>query len=230
MARVRVTLPNIISFTTLAIGLAAIAVAIEGNHVLAAAFILVGYITDALDGEVARRIRGSSEFGIQLDSLVDIVHFGGATSILLTRHLADGPLGGWPIWILVTLYMIAGAFRLARFNLTALNNRKESTMGLTISTSGAYLALVILVDLGFEDRLFADWIYAGILVLVSALMVSRIPFPELQAILKHRRFSGVAIGLTIVISFWLSFPVVWWATITGYITFGLLRAIARFIL
>ncbi len=230
MARVKVTLPNIISFTTLSIGLASIAVAIEGNLALAAVFILIGYITDALDGEVARRIKGSSEFGIQLDSLVDIVHFGGATSILLTRHLTDGPLGGWPIWLLVMIYMIAGAFRLARFNLTALNNQKESTVGLTISTSGAYLALVVLADLGLEDRLFADWIYLGMLLSISLLMVSRIPFPELQAILRHRWFSAVSFSAAIVISFWLSFPVAWWATITAYITFGLVRAAARFIL
>src|SRR3989304_1967401 len=119
MANIRRSLPSLISFTTLSCGVTSAALSIEGRLAPAGALILAGYLLDAVDGEVARRLKHTSEFGIQLDSLVDIVHFGGATAILLSQHLRAEGLGGWPAWVLALTFMIAGAYRLARVNLTA---------------------------------------------------------------------------------------------------------------
>ncbi len=157
MGHLRRSLPNLVSFTTLTCGVSSVALSIEGRLVPAGALILLGYLLDALDGELARRLDRTSDFGIHLDSLVDVVHFGGGVSVLLTQHLRRGPLGGWPAWILALLYMIAACFRLARFNLTAGRRGKlPTTTGLTISTGGAYLALAVLADLAFQDQLFPD--------------------------------------------------------------------------
>ena len=227
MASIRRSLPSLISFTTLACGVTSAALSIEGRLVPAGALILLGYLLDAVDGEVARRLNHTSEFGIQLDSLVDVVHFGGATAILLTQHLRAERLGGWPAWMMAVVFMIAGAYRLARFNLTAGQHGKHSTTGLTISTAGAYLTLAVLADLAFQGELFPDVFFYPLALVISALMVSRIPFPELQALLRYRWAGAATMLAGALAALWLTPQFVWWGLTTTYIAVGVLRAGAR---
>jgi CDP-diacylglycerol--serine O-phosphatidyltransferase len=227
MTAIRHSLPSLVSFTTLACGVTSVALSIEGRLAPAGALILLGYLLDAVDGEIARRLDRTSEFGVQLDSLVDVVHFGGATAVLLAQHLRPGSWGGWPAWILALIFMIASCFRLARFNLSAAEHTKHTTTGLTISTGGAYLTLAVLADLAFQGALFSD-VFFGLLVLaISALMASRIPFPELQALLRYR-WAGVAtMAAGALAALWLTPQFVWWGLTTTYIAVGVLKAGAR---
>jgi CDP-diacylglycerol--serine O-phosphatidyltransferase len=227
MTDARRSLPSLVSFTTLACGVTSAALSIEGRLAPAGALVLAGYLLDAVDGEIARRLNWTSEFGIQLDSLVDVLHFGGATAILLSQHLRAEGLGGWPAWILALVFLIAGAYRLARFNLTAGQHLKHSTTGLTISTGGAYLTLAVLADIGFGGELFPEWLFYPLTLAISALMVSRIPFPELQALLRYRWASAGAVAAGAVAALWLTPQFVWWGLTTTYIAAGVLRAGAR---
>jgi phosphatidylserine synthase len=123
--------------------------------------------------------------------------------------------------------MIASCFRLARFNLSASEHTKQTTTGLTISTGGAYLTLAVLADLAFQGALFSD-VFFGVLVLaISALMVSRIPFPELQALLRYRWAGLATMAAGALAALWLTPQFVWWGLTTTYIAVGVLRAGAR---
>ncbi len=68
------------------------------------------------------------------------------------------------------------------------------------------------------------------MVVVSLLMVSRVPFPELQTVLRHRAFSAVAFATCVVASLLITLPLVWWTTITVYIAYGLGKAASRAVL
>ena len=222
--------PNLITFTTLACGMSSIALAIEGHLNLAGVLILVGYLLDSIDGGVARRLGVSSEFGTQLDSLVDIIIFGGAGSVLIWQHLSETPLIRWPYWIFGVLFVLACAYRLARFNLITDETKQTESLGLTSSTSGAFITLAVLADRAFNHHLFPDWIFPLLLFIVSLLMVSRIRFPELHVILGRRRMSIAILSTSIVAAYWLTPQLVWFGLTTGYISFGILRAGFRQIL
>lgn len=223
-------LPNLITFTTLACGMSAIALAIEGHLNLAGVLILAGYLLDTVDGGIARRLGVSSEFGAQLDSLVDIIIFGGAGSVLVWQHLSETPIVRWPTWISGVIFVLACAYRLARFSLYTEKTKQKESLGLTTSTSGAFIALAVLADRAFAHHLFPDWIFPPLLLIISLLMVSRIRFPELHIILRRRRMSFAILSTGLIAAYWLTPQLVWFGITTGYISFGVLRAGFRQIL
>ena len=224
MNALRQYVPNLITFTALVWGMSSIALAIEGHLDLAGVLILAGHILDAIDGEVARRLDVSSAFGAQLDSLADIIIFGSASSVLVWQHLSETSLIRWPYWISGVIFVIASAYRLARFNLYTDETKQIETLGLTTSTSGAFIALAVLADRAFENHLFPDWIFPLLLFIISLLMVSRIRFPELHVILRRRRMSLAILSISLIAAYWLTPQLVWFGLTTGYISFGVLRA------
>lgn len=218
-------LADLISYTTLGAAVASIALSIEGDTRLAGVLIMVGYLLDGIDGEVARRLGGISEFGTQLDSLIDVVHFGAANSVLISQHLNSGPLSSWTVWVGLGGYMFAASFRLARFNLSTSSNNKQETLGLTISTGGALLTLAILADLAFQSQLIADWMFLPLLAVVSLLMISRIPFPDLRGLPRYWAAAAATFAAGALAAFWLQhieigLLLVW----TVYLLFGTVRA------
>ncbi len=230
MEKLRKAFPSIITFTTLSGGMASIALSMEGHIGFAASLILVGYILDTIDGELARRLEATSDFGVQLDSLVDIVNFGAAGAALVWSHLRASGYQGWIIWPVGVAFVIAGAYRLARFNLSASDFKITESVGLTISTSGAYVALAVLADRAFEHGLLPNEVFLILLPLLAALMVSRINFPELKPILRRRRMSVALLSASVIAAIWLSPQVAWWGLTTGYISFGIFRAGYRMVM
>jgi CDP-diacylglycerol--serine O-phosphatidyltransferase len=205
----------------------ALVLALEGELWYAGALILVGYLLDALDGILARRLGVSSDFGIQLDSIVDIVNFGAASAVLVTQHLRLGGLRGWPVWIPTLLFVMAGAFRLARFNLYAPMGKTAETLGLTISTGGAFVTLAVLSDLSSGPGLLPAWTFIPLLIFVAGLMASRIRFPEFNSMIRHRWASLGFLGACFLLTLFLRPVVIWFGVTTGYISFGLARAVVR---
>jgi CDP-diacylglycerol--serine O-phosphatidyltransferase len=111
---IRVVLPNLVTLLALCMGLTAIRYAIEEDFVKAVTAIMAAAVLDGLDGRLARAIKGTSRFGAELDSLADFVDFAVAPGLLLylwSLHEIKG-LG----WFAVLAFAIAGALRLARFN------------------------------------------------------------------------------------------------------------------
>lgn len=110
----RVVLPNLVTLLALSMGLTAIRYASEGHFDTAVTAVIAAAVLDGLDGRLARALKGTSRFGAELDSLADFVDFGVAPALLLyfwSLHEIKG-LG----WFAALVFAIAGALRLARFN------------------------------------------------------------------------------------------------------------------
>ena len=115
-------LPNILTLSV-CLGISSIKFSIDGNFSLAVLLILFASILDALDGRIARLIKGTSEFGKELDSLTDFVSFGIAPVFILYFWELNsyGKLG----WAIALIYSICCVLRLARFNLTKIDDQQQ---------------------------------------------------------------------------------------------------------
>jgi len=183
MNRPRLTpsvIPNLFTAINMFCGFLSILSASEENYNYAAWLIFIAAIFDALDGMVARLTNSSSELGVELDSLSDIVSFGAAPSFLLYKTFFYS-MGTWGI-IISALPLIAGGFRLARFNIQLVGFSKSFFLGLPIPSSALTIASFILAFFndGFSKPI-SDFITPMILVL-SFLMVSNIRYETLPKI------------------------------------------------
>ena len=121
--KTRYLLPNILTLGGVCLGISSIKFSIDGNFSLAVILILFAAILDALDGRVARLIKGTSEFGKELDSLTDFVSFGIAPVLILYfwELINYGKLG----WAIALIFSVCCVLRLARFNLTKNENNQS---------------------------------------------------------------------------------------------------------
>jgi len=183
MSRPRLTpsiIPNLFTAMNMFCGFLAILSASEGNFNYAAWLIYIAAIFDALDGMVARLTNSSSELGVELDSLSDIVSFGAAPSFLLYKTYFYS-MDVWGI-LISALPLIAGGFRLARFNIQLVGFSKSFFLGLPIPSSALTIASFVLAfyNDGFPKPI-SNFITPMILVL-SFLMVSNIRYETLPKI------------------------------------------------
>jgi CDP-diacylglycerol--serine O-phosphatidyltransferase len=185
---VRYLVPNIVTLLALCSGITAIRLGVEGRFELAAACVIIATILDALDGRIARALKGSSKFGAELDSLADFVNFGVAPGLLIYMWSLNElkNLG----WIVALALAMCCALRLARFNV-ALEDPDRPAWKINYFTgvnapAGAILAMLPMY-LGFLGVVSeGSSIAPGVAVytaLVAFAMVSRIP-----------TFSGKGIG------------------------------------
>lgn len=179
-------IPNYITFISLGFGLVSIVLSVQGEILLAGIMIISAVIFDSFDGALARRLGLESAFGVQLDSLTDMVCFGVAPIVFTSQHLF---LQNRFSYLLLPLFLVqiwSGAFRLARFNLQP---PKESStgesLGLTISLSGLILTLMVLSDLSQGGADYPLMVFIGLILLLSFLMVSRIYIPSLTWFVPH---------------------------------------------
>jgi CDP-diacylglycerol---serine O-phosphatidyltransferase len=177
---IRYLLPNLITLLALCSGITAIRLAFEGRFQVAVGAIILAVFLDALDGRLARMLKGTSKFGAELDSLADFVNFGVAPAILIYFWALNEmrPLG----WIFCLMLSIACALRLARFNVALEDPLKPAYANAFFTgmpaPAGAGLALAPLY-FGFwqgdtEGHRYAMWI-APYIVAIALLMVSRVP-------------------------------------------------------
>jgi CDP-diacylglycerol--serine O-phosphatidyltransferase len=221
----RCATPSLVTYAALACGFTAIVLAAEGHLGWAGVFILMAYIADALDGFVARKLNAASSFGLQLDSLADVLDFGLAPVFLSYKQLqTTTAVPGWLIATLGFPYIMGGAFRLARYNLLATEKvgKSDQTLGLTISTSGALLTLAVLTSNAYPRM--AGFLLLPTMVALPLLMVSRIRFPESHVVFGRWRWNLTALALGGAASFVVTPQAVALGLLMGYVVFGLLRA------
>jgi CDP-diacylglycerol--serine O-phosphatidyltransferase len=194
-------IPNLFTAMNMFCGFLSILSASEGDFNYSAWLIFAAAIFDALDGLVARLTKSSSELGVELDSLSDIVSFGAAPSFLLykTYFYSMDTLG-----ILISaLPLIAGGFRLARFNIQLVGFSKSFFLGLPIPSSALTLASFVLAFYtgGFSEPI-SDFIIPLVLVL-SYLMVSNIRYETLPKIsikgLKEKPYHFIFLILSAIL-------------------------------
>ncbi len=173
-------IPNVLTLAALCSGLTAIRFGLQGEMRLAVIAIIVAAIFDALDGRVARRLGVTSRFGAELDSLSDFLCFGVAPALVLyLASLRDvGSLG----WIVVLMFPICSALRLARFNTALVSDTPPPAWTGSFFTgvpapAGALLALMpLMVSFEIEAAWPRHALVVGIvLIAVGGLMVSRVP-------------------------------------------------------
>jgi CDP-diacylglycerol--serine O-phosphatidyltransferase len=187
--KIRNHFPNTLTFLALGSGLVSIIVAIQGYVFEAGIFILISVILDSFDGYFARKLEVDSQFGMQLDSLSDLVSFGVAPLVLVLQHLTIRGLFSY--WIIpgLLLALWAGAFRLARFNLQPTKvSIHEETRGITITNSGIILTLAVLSDLSNQYASLAIGSYTVLLLILSYLMISKLKLPSFAWYFPSKRF------------------------------------------
>jgi CDP-diacylglycerol--serine O-phosphatidyltransferase len=183
---------------------------------------------DWCDGALARTLHASTAFGLQLDSLVDMVSLGVAPAVLIFVYgIRVAELSPWLSGLVVLLVPLAGAFRLARFNLLPPKTTSHmDSVGLTISTGGALLTLAVLSSLAGAVAP-SPVLYLCVTVGVSLLMVSTIAFPSLVWIFARWRTTVVVLGLMGVSLLGLSFFTAWLVWTSAYVAIALVRAGVR---
>ena len=183
--KTRYLLPNILTLGGVCLGISSIKFSIDGNYSLAVIFILLAGILDALDGRVARLIKGTSDFGKELDSLTDFVSFGIAPIFILYFWELNkyGKLG----WAITLIYSVCCVLRLARFNLTKIEEAqawKNNFFEGIPSPAGGLLILMPLIyeltdlNIGIEIKKFTPYLT----VLIAIMLVSKIPTLALKKI------------------------------------------------
>ncbi len=177
MNRLRITpsiVPNLFTALNMFCGFFSVVNASQGNYTYACWLIFVAALFDALDGAMARLTNSSSELGVELDSLSDIVSFGVAPSFLLysTYYFQLNTAG----IILTSLPLIAGGFRLARFNVQLTGFDKSYFTGLPIPSAAITIISFILAFYhdGYSD--FHSQLIIPMTIILSFLMVSRIKY------------------------------------------------------
>ncbi|MCK9425650.1 MAG: CDP-diacylglycerol--serine O-phosphatidyltransferase [Ignavibacteriaceae bacterium] len=170
--------PNSFTSLNLLCGFLSILEIAQQNYVLAAWLIGAAAIFDALDGVAARITKSSSQFGVELDSLSDVVSFGVAPAFLI-YEIGLKRLDTLGI-IFAGIFLLCGAFRLARFNTQLVGFKKEYFVGLPIPTAALTIAAYILV-FTTDNYLSSSYsFYTSALVLtLSFLMVSRFRYETL---------------------------------------------------
>ena len=183
--KTRYLLPNILTLGGVCLGISSIKFSIDGNYNLAVTLILFAAILDALDGRIARLIKGTSEFGKELDSLTDFVSFGIApVFVLYFWELSNyGKLG----WAITLIYSVCCVLRLARFNLTKVDENQEWKKnffeGIPSPAGGLLILMPLIYDLtdlniGFDIKILTPYLT----IAIAILLISKIPTLALKKI------------------------------------------------
>ena len=202
--KTRYLLPNILTIGGVCLGISSIKFSIEGSYSLAVTLILFAAILDALDGRIARLIKGTSDFGKELDSLTDFVSFGIAPVFLLYFWELNqyGKLG----WAITLIYSVCCVLRLARFNLTKLDETQEWKNnffeGIPSPAGGLLILMPLIYELtnlnfGLDIKNSAPYLT----MIVAILLVSKIPTFALKKISissKATVFLLLAIGVIFI--------------------------------
>lgn len=204
----------------------------QNNFMLAAIFIMAAAIFDALDGIVARLLGTSSKFGVELDSLSDVVSFGAAPSFLIYKAFAFqfGIIG----ILISSLLLIFGALRLARFNISLEDiNTKTDFTGLPIPLSAITISLLIFSF--YEDgRIIEPFNYLifPLVILLAFLMVSKIRYNALPKLkeknIKQKLIYILILGIGIVLTVLSKGDIVFFIFL-GIVLFGIIRAIFNYL-
>jgi len=223
--KLRYAVPNFITFLSLACGLGSILLSSQEYLVTAGILVLCSYVLDIWDGFTARKLNAQSSFGFQLDSLVDMVSLGIAPAVLVFHHLMARGLSIYWILPFVLLTALAGAFRLARFNLLPpkTSNPKDS-IGLPITQSGGTMALAVLSDLSVKGLVLASGLYIPLLLILSVFMVSTISFPPSSWFFLTKVRISLFVIYVIVFLFILSFFTTWFILYLAYLAISTTRA------
>ena len=241
-------LPNLLTGGNLFCGFLAMTKIVEANPAMPTEFnhsiqialfyILVACICDLLDGRVARMGGRESPFGREFDSLADIISFGAAPAFLVHRVVLADVFQEHPKygWFIASIYLMCGAFRLARFNCLAAQKSSgggKEFLGFPIPAAAGMVASITMLLLWVDEKQFlvSRWRYVlpVIMVFLSVMMVSQVKYPSFKSLdLKARRPFLKMLAILLLVGFFL---ILWekvlpWALpvlFTTYLAYGFVR-------
>ena len=178
-------IPSLLTAANLFCGFYAIVSVLKSDYVTAAIAILIAMLFDGFDGKMARLTNSTSRFGVEFDSLSDLVSFGVAPGLLIYTWALNGY--GKIGWLAVFLFVVCGAMRLARFNVQTSVSDSKYFLGLPIPAAAGLVATTVIFDdhileMGKEVRPIVVLVMT---YLLAYLMVSTI---------KYRSFKDVHLG------------------------------------
>ncbi|CBG39483.1 CDP-diacylglycerol--serine O-phosphatidyltransferase [Helicobacter mustelae] len=214
-------LPNLFTAGSIFLGIVSIIFSSRGLFEEACWLVLISMILDGLDGRVARLTNTTSKFGIEFDSLADVVAFGVAPAMLL--YFYSGINYGRYGILISAVFVIFGAIRLARFNISTGSTEPGSFIGLPIPGAAIALSLWILLDLQYRflDFFGTSYLLLPLALLLGILMVSNIRYPSFKKMKWNIRTFVLIILLLGAI--YLRPQEVVGGIITLYILYGIVR-------
>ncbi|NIR46180.1 MAG: CDP-diacylglycerol--serine O-phosphatidyltransferase [Gemmatimonadetes bacterium] len=226
--RAIVILPNAFTLGNLFFGFWAMVASVNGDFSTAAWLIFAAGVADGLDGRVARLAKTGSLFGVELDSLVDLVSFGIAPAVFI--YTLQLQAGDWS-WTLAYIYAAAVAVRLARFNIEQGGRAHLHFHGLPSPVAGITIAAFYpFSQTAFFSTYLVDWpwtrLIGGFMIVLAGLMLSHVIYPAIPRLSLRNTRGRVAIGivvLAIVLLVWNPQLVVFPVGLT-YVTVGVVRA------
>lgn len=219
-------LPNTITLCGMGAGFYAILSAINGNFIHAAWAIVIANIFDGLDGWIARLTNTATRFGIELDSLSDLVAFGVAPAIMMYKWtlLPFGRVGSAAAF----LFVACGALRLARFNVQTGSPGSKAFKGMPIPGAATILASIVIfyyeIWTGQPDK---HLFFPIITILLSLLMVSTVRYHGLKEI-DFRERKPFWVLIVFVIALFVLFvhpPIAIFVFAMAYLTWGIIENI-----
>jgi CDP-diacylglycerol--serine O-phosphatidyltransferase len=209
--RALATLPSLFTLGNMLCGFAAILVSIRGQFTLAAVLVGVSVVCDITDGAVARLVGAVTPFGLQFDSLADLVSFGLAPALLAFTLFSRGrdefdPLG----WVVCFLWVACAAIRLARFN-TTIDPTADKRFFIGMPSPGA-AGIVLASVFAFGDQMEGRsrlWVLLPVVV-PALLMVSTVRFRSFRSLVspKSRRPYGLIAAAVLLVAGFATIPVI----------------------
>ncbi len=194
-------LPNLFTATSLFLGVVSIFSSANGHFYKAVMLITASLIFDGMDGRVARLTNTTSKFGVEFDSLADLVAFGVAPAALFYFALygtANPEIVEFARFgvALAAIFVVFGAVRLARFNVTTGSYEPNVFIGLPIPAAAITLSFWVIFSVKYS--LNSAWFLVVLILALSVLMISNVRFPSFKKIDFNR--STQIKGLTLLIA------------------------------
>jgi len=222
-------LPNLFTAASAFVGVISLINAAHGNFLKSFYLIFLALFFDGLDGRVARLTNTTSKFGAEFDSLSDIISFGIAPAMLFFFAIGENfhKLGS----LVAAVYVVFGAVRLARFNVTSVSTEPSVFIGVPIPTAAIFTSSWVMTALSLNNPIF-DLIVLINVILISFLMVSNIRYPSFKKIdIQKAYMRKILILLILAFSLLYLNPVLFMLFgSTFYVFYGIIRSFYHLVL
>ena len=209
----RSLIPNLFTFFSLALGLTALKFAIENKWQISVSLVVFASFLDNIDGKIARLLKSNSNFGVELDSLSDLISFGVTPAIIVYLWSKSLMIEG--VWAMVIFYAICSSSRLAKFNITSHENKSEKNIkyfsGISTPAAAGLTLLPMMLNFRFNVEVFLNEYFIKFYLLIpSILMISNIPTFSLKGIKFEKKLIPFIIILLasflslLITDFWLA--------------------------
>ncbi len=207
-------IPNLFTFLSLTLGLTSLKFALELKWEISVSLVVFASFLDNLDGKIARLLKSSSKFGVELDSLADFISFGVAPAMIVYFWTISDNIQN--SWAFVVFYAICSSSRLARFNITSFEDDKKANQiryfqGISTPAAAGMVLLPMMLYFRFGNDFFINPFLSVSTIIISAiLMNTNLPSYSLKGIKINKKIIPILIIIfagfvsLLITDFWLA--------------------------